>query len=68
MALFGMSTAEVARRLHSACTRLYSERRMDGDEMRDMAQRLQAVLDSMVDLELEATGAQEWNAMQRWRP
>lgn len=61
MALFGMSTAEVARRLHSACTRLYSERR-------DMAQRLQAVLDSMVDLELEATEAQEWGDMQRWQP
>jgi len=42
-----MPTAEVARRLHNACTRLYSERSMGGDEMRDMAQSLQAILDSI---------------------
>ena len=43
-----MPTEQVAKRLQHVCTRLYSERRMDGEMMRDTAQYLQAILDSIV--------------------
>lgn len=42
-----LPTEETARRLHVAAVRLFTESRMDADEMRDMAQRLQTILDAI---------------------
>lgn len=37
-------------RVREAATRLYSERRMDGDEMRDMAQMLDGLARSAIEM------------------
>ncbi len=39
--------------LHWLKTRLYSENRLTGDNMRDMAQQLDTILDRMVPIKLE---------------
>ena len=45
VAVVARSTSDVRARLERAVKRLYSEDRMDGDDMRDMAQSLGFVLD-----------------------
>jgi hypothetical protein len=41
---------EQLRRLIAVAARLYTERRMNGDEMRDLAHTITAVLDQALDL------------------
>lgn len=41
---------QALQRLRSVATRLYTERRMNGDEMRDLAHAITAVLDQAIDL------------------
>ena len=47
---FCLDEAQVAR-LRAVATRLYSERRMDGDAMRDAAHTITAVLDGALPYE-----------------
>jgi hypothetical protein len=41
---------QAMQRLRSVATRLYAERRMNGDEMRDLAHAITAVLDQAIDM------------------
>lgn len=65
MTEFMMVEAYLLKRVREVATRLYSEQRMTGDEMRNAAQQLQSVFDNAIPESVPATAANVAQELER---